>query len=53
VWFNALVKSIVIQFIRSIGKYSVCFCSRIVRSGINIEARTLLLGLGELTLANT
>lgn len=45
VWSIALGKSIVIQIIRTITKYSVCFCSHIVRSGINGEACTLLMGL--------
>lgn len=40
---------VVIQIIRAISKYSVCFCSHIVRSGIDDEARVVLTGLGELT----
>lgn len=45
VWFIALVKSIVIQIIRTISKYSVCFCSHTVRSGMSGEACTLPTGL--------
>lgn len=46
VWFIALVKSVVIQIIRrSKSKYSVCFCSRVVRSEISGEARTPLTGV--------
>lgn len=52
VGFIASVESIVIQIIRAISKYFVCICSRIVRSGINGEAHTLLMGLWGLTLTN-
>lgn len=43
---------VVIQTIRTISKYSVCFCSHIVKSGTDDEARVVLTGLGELTRAS-
>lgn len=52
VWFTTWIKSIVIQIIRTITKFSVCFCSYIVRLGVNGEACMLLSGLWGLNFAN-
>lgn len=39
VWFTAWVNTMVIQIIRIMSKFPVCFCSNVVRSGVNGEAR--------------